>query len=1008
MKNNSPIQVVKPYDSSSKKAFGVSLCGKSQNGSMTYKMGQREYTQEYCEICGTDSKLEFTAAVTAENEIILEIFESHDRYGDPFAYFIEANGKRVYCRTYAPLADGANHYFVRIKGNFENAPLKISIIPDCNAPIRIEKIYIYPDALELADKQGINEPMLLGLFSPGLSGDEQEDIRRINECRDSFAPYTVLCGWDIFYCHSSREALHKQLDYILHLSSVTGVAMSFDLNSWWSGTPSGMDGLGGNFRDLEYQQVIYDPQNVTGYGVYQLTTPNYWKSLPWMSLNNEHYNRIRQERLKDASNHIKMRIAQYRAEGKPLPQPVIFTENEPDYWHYGAWHDSADNIVGIEPCALKAAAKDGVIIEPEKGLDENGRAWLWKNLTDYIVGVGNAIAEGIGNDVTVVKGGEALLPDTLLTEHSYTHATTGGSVYPYPDGKHSILLETHIIDSLRIGYQGGVGAGDPRALEYASCYGRLAGVNKEQLKPVTYGILPASYFLGADFQTIFNYKHCFEHVKNAPKPADYTNLPVPVPTYNDQFIRYCFDSAASLTENDILVSAHNMHLATARGSYAVRATDNEPLGSITLRIHSDNGFAHGLITDCVSTVNVKTVETVELGYSPDEFVFTEELQGRHQYINSYVIDWSDRIDRSATDIYIRITMPSGLHSTEYNAPERNSICSFVAYSPRLDLSGHTDGVSFTFGELRSLFRLSERRADACRLMEKIEYSEELNTLFDAGMYQSVYEAAIKKISQKLPADYLVYDNGPLGEFPITVSATAPVRVTVSERIADGFKLRFTALDHNSTVNINGYKLTAEADGAYLLTPADTCSTAEVKIKETAFPERISGRIVSCKNSVISVQSQNTDFTFYANSIPLPLKEDCKLFVAHHGIEGEELLDISALPCPVSATILTDGIAVTEIHAQVGRISGHVTAFTEGCIKGEIKYPVITVSDGFREVTATIGSECAFRYSDAKGSALHVTPIGDLGIELGREVTLTYFPEIEGCPYIRASVIEDKE
>ena len=216
------------------------------------------------------------------------------------------------------------------------------------------------------------------------------------------------------------------------------------------------------------------------------------------------------------------------------------------------------------------------------------------------------------------------------------------------------------------------------------------------------------------------------------------------------------------------------------------------------------------------------------------------------------------------------------------------------------------------------------------------------------------------------------------------------------------------MEHNSTVTIKGYKLTAEADGAYLLTPADICSATEVKIKETAFPERISGRIVSCKNSVIAVQSQNTDLTFYANSIPLPLKADCKLFVAHHGKDGEESLDISALPCPVSATIMTDGTAVTEIHAQVGRISGRVTAFSEGCIKREIKYPVITVSDGCREITATIGSECAFRYSDAKGAALHVTPIGDLGIEIGREVTLTYFPEIEGCPYIRASVIEDKE
>lgn len=1005
---NKPVQLFKPHSPESATVFNMITCGNTENGAMRVKIGEHDFEQNYTEISSRNSRLSFTALVTAKDEVILEIFETHKRFDKPISYFIKANGKRVYNRTYAPSCDGPNHYFIRIKGTFNDEPLNIEIISDCDNPIRINQVYLYCDGLSLAEKENVDTPMLLGLFSPGLSGDEKEDIRRINECRDAFAPYPVICGWDIFYCHSVPEQLHKQLDYILHLSSVTGIPMSFDLNSWWGGTPSGMDGLGGNFRDLQYQQVVYDPINATGYGVYQLTTPNYWKSLPWLSLNNEHYNKIRQERLKDASNHIKMRVAEYKAIGKSLPQPVIFTENEPDYWHYGAWHDSADGIVGIEPCALEAAKKQGVIIEPEKGLDENGKAWLWKNLTDYIVGVGNAIAEGIGNDITVVKDGKSTPPSTLLTEHSYTHATTGDSNYPYPEGRRS-LSETHLIKSLRLGFQGGVSAVDPRPLEYATCYGKLAGVNKEQLKEPSYGILPGSYTFGADFQTIFNYKHCFESLKNAPKPADYINEPFPLVTYNDELIRYNFDSEESLILNETLLKSDNMHLSTARGSRAVRPTDNQPLGSLVIKIHSDNGFETGLITDCVATVNAKTTDTVELGYSPDEFIFKEELIGRHQYINSYMVDWSDKIDKNATDIYIRITMPSGLNATEYNAPERNSICSFVAYSPRPYLSGHTEPINFTHKELRLLHRLSERREDARRILSRIENSAELEAMFSEGLYQTVYDKAIAIVSQKLPAEYLVYNNGKLGNYPIEIKSSNPVRITILESLGEQFKIKTDTINHKDC-DIEIFNYTAEVleNNIYLLTPANSNSAISLKVEKAILPEKISGRIAAVKGDIINFQSQNTKLTFYANSIPLKIAANCNLFVAHHGTNGEKKVEISEIPFPASATLITNGEKITEIHAILGEISGKVTSFSEACIKGEIKNPIITINDGSREVTAFIGSECTFQFEGATGTALHTSKIGDLGLKIGQEVILKYYPEIDGCSYIRAAAISDIE
>ena len=325
----------------------------------------------------------------------------HNRYDLPFAYHIFVNGKAVYHRTYSPCCDGANHFFVRLPAGQKD--YDISFQPEDDRPFRIGKIFAYADAFDLARSERVNAPMLLGLFSPGLSWNEEEDIKRLLDARDTYAPYPVICGWDIFYIRLSKKDLHKQLDYLLHLAEVTGVPIMFDLNSWWSGTPVGMDGQGGCWRDLCYHQVVYDPEDVTGFGNYQLTTPNYWKNLPWMTMNNEHYNKARQERLLDAASHLNLRIAEYEAAGKKLPEIAIFTENEPDYWHYGAWHDSASSIIGIEPCAVKAAAREGVDLSAENGLDNAKRAWLWKNLTDYISGIGAAIEGGAGKKSVLLK-----------------------------------------------------------------------------------------------------------------------------------------------------------------------------------------------------------------------------------------------------------------------------------------------------------------------------------------------------------------------------------------------------------------------------------------------------------------------------------------------------------------------------------------------------------------------------------------------------------------------------
>lgn len=1013
------IPVFEPADTASSANFAMRLEGPCRTGRMDTSLGEKHPSFPYLELTGKGSKVSFQLpAIWAQEDLTLEIQEVHSRRDYPFVYQVWANGEPIYNRTYAPCCDGVNHYFIHIDGPITGEPVSIRIENGSDTPARLFRIYGYPDALRLAKEEGVNAPMQLGLFTPGLSGDEEQDIRRLRETRDRYAPYPVMFGWDIFYIRYSREELYQRLDYLLHLSCRAQVPIALDLNSWWSGTPVGMDGLGGNWRDLAYHQVIYDPKDATGYGVYQLTTPNYWKNMPWLTMNNAHYNAARAARLTDAAAHLRRRIAQYRAQGKLLPPVTLFTENEPDYWHYGAWNDSSDSIPGMEPCAVRAAAEEGVCLDPASGTDVNRqRDWLWKNLTDYIVGVGEAIRAGAETDAITVSSSAAHLPNSQLLEHSYTHAALGRSNQPYPDESHA-LWETHLIDSLRLGYQGGPGAEDSREMDYATCYGRLAGVNKEQLKEATYSLLPYAYMYGADFQMIFNYLHCENSLQNAPVPSDYEEQPVPVHSYDRKIWEYSFDHPACLNPGDRLTASEGMHLSTARGSRAVGVDDEVQFGFLTFHIHSDSGFPTGLITELTATINAGTSDFIELGYAPDQPILRRELTGRHQYVAGYRTDWSDQLDRNAKDVYLRVAIPGGLNFAEYNVSEKNSVCRLSVLQPHEKPSGHTDGFAFTFGQMRFLYRLSERREDARRLLKGCanpELAAKLQPLFDRGRYQTIYNLLLQERSTTLPAAFFVQDEGPLGERSITVRTDAPVWVTLFFEDESSYRLRIESVDERETnvrLSLSGRRFDSRWDGDVLVLKTADHGEMEMTLQVKPFvkplPESIRGRILRVEENLLRIQTQDTALTFYADTIPLPMSSGCRCFrSAEDSGVCPAIVTPQEITPDMAVTLRTDGREVVEIHGMTGCIQGEVTEVAEAVIVGELRQPWVTVTDGKRQVKAEIGSECRLDFTGATGSSLAVSRIGHMGLQTGQRVRMRYLPE-DAYGHRRALEIADAD
>ena len=327
-------------------------------------------------------------------------------------------------------------------------------------------------------------------------------------------------------------------------------------------------------------------------------------------------------------------------------------------------------------------------------------------------------------------------------------------------------------------------------------------------------------------------------------------------------------------------------------------------------------------------------------------------------------------------------------------------------------SGHTNGFHFTFSQLRSLHRLTERREDARRLLAGYPDGAEKNALlarFEQGEYQEVYDTLLTHATQYLPADFYVKDNGPLSPWPLEVVTDNPVWLTLLEVEETGYRLKVET-KKATTLRITwpGHRICGtQTDGVlHLRTDATGEETFVYSLTPARqlLPKVIAGRILRLDGGIARVQSQDTSVTFYSDYIPLKVATDCCCYLAEDGAP-ERLAEMAEINDRMAVQLYTDGEQIQEIHAIRGEIAGTVTAVTEACIVGEIRLPTVTVTDGERTVTATIGSECALDFTGASGKALHISYIGRLGLTPGARVTLRYLPAVaNGVP--RALQISD--
>ena len=85
--------------------------------------------------------------------------------------------------------------------------------------------------------------------------------------------------------------------------------------------------------------------------------------------------------------------------------------------------------------------------------------------------------------------------------------------------------------------------------------------------------------------------------------------------------------------------------------------------------------------------------------------------------------------------------------------------------------------------------------------------------------------------------------------------------------------------------------------------------------------------------------------------------------------------------------------ISSVYAWYGRITGTVTSVEQMSLVGTVSNPYVTVSAGGKSYRFEIGGECQLNFSGATGSTVALSTVGNIGLQVGDTVSVTYSPYI---------------
>ncbi|BBH22034.1 hypothetical protein Back11_33790 [Paenibacillus baekrokdamisoli] len=1011
-------------------ASQLRFTGNSSIDTIGTKVGELEDSYKVRYMQGKGSAITFTLTDLKPNQpVTVEIEEIHSRNPDAFAYTVLANDQEVYFRTYREASAGPNHYFIDLNASIIGGASSLTLTLRNDSPTRVNfaKVWAYSNFESLLADEHIYRPMTVALFKPNIKwNDHAADLALLNGIKQKYADYemyNIAVVFDILYMHWSEKEMKRRLDYLTQLSADSGLAIHLSVDSWWDGTPIGPDGQGGYWRDMPYQQVVYDPLNTDGRGNWKLSTPNVWGNTPWLTMNNEHYNEVRADKIRGVTAYLAARTADLKADGVELPPVVVFTENEPWYWPYFAFNASPEGTGDFGPEVIAAAANDGVLLDPTDGISVQERQWLAKNMTDYISTVSNAMAEGYGYNAIIVDNGQITYPDNQLVENAFTHTFTNQK-FPGLDEQQS-LWEAHMVKNIRFGGEW-EDILDDRYLSYIAARGKFADVNAERgaNSMQDFQVLPQAYAYGADHVTIYNYRSGDESIirSNDVEMSD----PYSTPSYGKVVIDYNFADEQSLTTGISFVETNQVKRGPLLENYVVSSNTGDANGGY-ITFKADNQgvpLTHGLAVELAgrSLNYLCSLCKVEVWAGPElnQLSLVDTLK---DMFHTATIDASDYIDPSSSIAYVRIRLYSpNLPSQVFDWVSLSSV-KITALLGRA--SGHTSGLQYTFKQLRERNLWVTYRADIERLLAKYvdqagqnDMYKEIDELYRSGYYGKAYKRLMEAMSQLLPAKFVVKGSGTLGDYPLSmqiVDTAAKIHTTLYT-FGNSFKIGFVA-DAAATVSLTlthatsaYYKAVDLGGGIYEISPTQANDAGAIAVtggKATfalnaptkpakTYPSEIEARYYSKSGTAtINIQSQDPAISEYVNYIDLKLADQVIILRGPKGTPDQELqqvpiemLDYGDL---LKLTLNQQG-EVVSLKAYYGKVSGTITKIQPVTVTGQLQNAFVELRDSAnKEYRFEMGQDSQFNSPNAKGTNVFNAPINDWGFKVGDLVTISYSP-----------------
>ncbi len=449
------------------------------------------------------------------------------------------------------------------------------------------------------------------IFISGLRSVKQSDLSAIRK-KDSFGLFGLLLSYhgeakesewieklasglpehegiyrgfssEIPYAAWDDDVIKSLINRHIGYAEKYGLVYFPSLVSWWAATPLNVaDGEGGRFGNIKYQQICWSPDSTGNEKPefkelmgerwdrrYDLSIPNEWSNVPWLTMNSPVLNSYRHKRLDiGIRNLLKLtQTADIKLHG-------IYLENEPRYWDTACEagnykRDWNECWADFNPLVIADAKKDGVNIDPADGLDSAERLWLHRNVARY-------------NQNTVDAAADTLKSLKMADEVDlYTH-TLQLSGFPGDAISHT-MSEWAYVKGANTGLEGmWVKITDfDRVLEW----GKWANLNREENdgRSIEEHLwdLRCSYACGAVLYNSYNWQAIAENV---------------VFNYMNDFVKGL--PSTELAEPDIQIEN------SRRLSFRLNS-NLQAVNQVKLVIESNKGFA----SEFVATVKNKDLET---------------------------------------------------------------------------------------------------------------------------------------------------------------------------------------------------------------------------------------------------------------------------------------------------------------------------------------------------------------------------------------------------------------